>query len=100
MELMLYVQCVIFALCSLTSLECWYVSHDLARSRTISHDVEQGNVYPLAHRTAEIIEWKIPPWIEYKMIFTEQKYETFIEYKYIFTDYKCELLNTNINHWM
>ena len=26
MELMIYVECVIFALCSLTSLECWYVS--------------------------------------------------------------------------
>ena len=32
MELMLYVECVIFALCSLTSLECWYVSHDVERT--------------------------------------------------------------------
>ena len=35
MELMLYVECVIFALCSLTSLECWYVSHDVERGLSI-----------------------------------------------------------------
>ena len=31
MELMLYVECVTFALCSLKLVECWYVSHDLER---------------------------------------------------------------------
>ena len=35
MEFMLYVECVIFALCSLTSLECFYVSHDVERGKSI-----------------------------------------------------------------
>ena len=38
MELKLYVECVTFALCSLTLVECWYVSHDVERGsvKTIS----------------------------------------------------------------
>ena len=31
MELMRYIECVIFALSSLTLAECWYVSHDVER---------------------------------------------------------------------
>ena len=31
MELMLYVECVTFTLCSLKLVESWYVSHDVER---------------------------------------------------------------------
>ena len=31
MELMVYVECVTFALCPLKLVECWYVSHDVER---------------------------------------------------------------------
>ena len=39
MELMLYIECVIFPLCSLTSLECWYVSHDVERGQAIKKHI-------------------------------------------------------------
>ena len=44
MESMLYVDCIIFALCSLTSLECWYVSHDVERGQiniSMQNEVEK-----------------------------------------------------------
>ena len=37
MELMLYVEYVIFALCSLTLVECWYVWHDVERGLYIKN---------------------------------------------------------------
>ena len=52
MELKLYVECVTFALCSLTVAECWYVSHDVERGsvKTISqmmvNKIDRPNTTP------------------------------------------------------
>ena len=41
MEWMRYIECVIFALCSLKLVECWYVLHDVERE--IGEARNQGN---------------------------------------------------------
>ena len=55
MELKLYVECVTFVLCSLTLVECWYVSHDVERGsvKTISqimvNKIDRPNTTPTVH---------------------------------------------------
>ena len=52
MEVKLYVEWVTFALCSLTLVECWYVSHDVERGsvKTISqmmvNKIDRPNTTP------------------------------------------------------